>query len=98
MAHKVTKQPWERFPVSIDFSSEMETGDVVVAGLSEYEVELATVDDPIVVEDSMVVVDDTKLQVTIYGGVSGSRYKINMRAHVNADKKLEDDFYVVVRD
>ena len=98
MAHKVNKQPWERFPVSIDFSADMETGEVVVAGSSEYEVEAATVDDPIVVEDSVTVVDDTKLQVTIYGGVSGTKYKVNMRAYVNADKKLEDDFYIVVKD
>ena len=97
MAHKVTKQPWERFPVSVDFSSEMGAGETITAGLSSYEVDSATVDNPIVDENSMTVVDGTKLQVIVYGGVSGMGYKVNMRAYINEDKKLEDDFFIFVK-
>ena len=93
----VMKQAWEEFPIGIDFASEMAEGETVSAGLSVAVVDGATVDIPIVKPNSIVVVDDTILQVTIYGGAIGGRYNINMRAFINDNKKLEDDIILIVR-
>jgi len=94
--HTITKQPWETFPVAIDFSGDMIAGEVISLANSEVEVDAVTVENPMVVAGSLTVVDGTKLQVTIYGGVPFVTYKVNFRAYINTDKKLEDDLNIII--
>lgn len=98
---KFTKQPWEIFPISIDFSQNMLTDETITSANSlveviDYKQENITSD--IIVENSILTVDDTKLQAVVYGGTNGSKYKITFRAYISDTKMLEEDITMIVKD
>lgn len=98
MSSQVAKQVWEEFPIAFDFKSEMVDGESINPGLSIVTATNATGENPIIKAGSLVVIDGTKLQVVVYGGVSGGRYLINLKAHISEDKKLEDEIILSVID
>lgn len=99
MSHRVSKQPWEAFPIGIDFNTNMVDGESIVLGSSSVAVTGSSEADPIIDPVSLAVVDGTKLQVmAVSGGVAGQKYKVSLRAYISETKKLEDDIWIVVFD
>lgn len=65
---------------------------------SNYDMSNQDVSDDIFESDTLSVVDDTKLQIVIKNGVSGSKYKLSFRAYISDTKQLEEDVIFKVKD
>ena len=103
MANAVTlqKQPWEKLPVYVDFSENMEDDESINVGLSSvvaYDSNDEDVSDTLLKDDSIAVVDTTKLQITVIAGTDGSKYVLSFRAYVSENKWLEEDVKLKVKD
>jgi len=100
-AIKLRKQPWEVIPVSVDFSENMEEDEIIEVGLSDvvaYNSSSEDVSDSLLKENSISVVDDKKLQISIQNGEDKNNYLISFRAYISDDKKLEEDVKLKVID
>lgn len=94
------KQQWERLPVSVDFSLNMNDGETINATESEViVVDTLTrqdVSSTMIMTDSVSVIDGTKLQAVIKAGESKHAYKASFRAYISDSKRLEQDIYFEV--
>jgi hypothetical protein len=96
------KQPWEVLPITMDFSSNMNDGESIVLLSSEIAVYNQTtgtdVTASMLVDGSLEVIDNTKMQVSIQGGEVDNVYCLSFRAYISDNKKLEEDIKFRVKD
>jgi len=103
MAQTITepKQPYEVFPILVDFAANMETGEIISSANSEvvaYDSAGEDISTDILDGNSITVIEGTKLQIVVKNGISGGKYKISFRAYINDSKKLEEDVILKVKD
>lgn len=95
------KQPYEKYPIAVNFSNNMTEEESIILANSivvAYDMSNQDVSDDILESDTLSVVDDTKLQIVIKNGVSGSKYKLSFRAYISDTKQLEEDVIFKVKD
>jgi len=96
------KQPYEIFSLWVNFVNNMEDDEIIIAANSEIKITNGSTGDDVtadmVVSDSIITVENTKLQFTIKSGTSGEKYKISFRAYISETKKLEEDIILKVKD
>lgn len=97
----ITKQPNERYTVSLDYSSKLPEGATIDhAGVSAWDLtndmdassELLSTTIGTVSEDGLYV------GVALKGGIDGREYKVTVLATLSDGEVLEDDVTVYVRD
>jgi endo-beta-N-acetylglucosaminidase D len=86
----------------MDFSSNMNDGESIVLLSSEIAVYNQTtesdVTDVMVVSNSLEIIDNTKMKVSIQGGDIDNVYCLSFRAYISDNKKLEEDIKFRVKD
>lgn len=89
------KQPIDKWDYDIRYSEWMTPTD----GLSDQVEPVVTVE-PEGLEIEAVIRDyeNRRVKIWVSGGVSGQRYKVEVTTLTSEGRRLQDEFYIVVRD
>ena len=94
MSHDFVKQPSEIFPITLDFSRRLATGETI----SSKTVTAAIVgggDATATVIDSSAI-DGTEINITVKAGSDGVEYKITVKITSSASNVFEDEITMTV--
>lgn len=94
--NQFSKQPNEIFPVSMDFSNSLDTGETISSkSVIAYNATNEVVTSTIVAASSIV---DNTVKVTVKDGTSGTRYKITIRITTSNSNIYEEDIFMYVKE
>lgn len=95
--NEFTKQPSEKYPVSIDFSNSLGSGETI-SSIEVSAVNLSTNEDATSsIVDSSTNNDDT-VGITVKGGVNKTVYKITTKVTSSLTNIYEEDLFMNVFD
>ena len=96
----ITKQPSEKFYVSVDFSAVLASGetlDAMASGVTAYDSSGTDVTSTII-DASALTASSGILQTRIMGGTNASDYKVTFVAHTSSGNIFEMDVTLFVYD
>jgi hypothetical protein len=98
---RTPKQPWEFWPVTMDFSHNMSESETLIKVSSSVSaINNLTGDDVSddVLSSDFSIVDQFKIRVILQGGLDGGEYRVSFKGFINDEKKLEEDLIFFVKD
>lgn len=104
---KFTKQPSEKFPVSVDFTQLLETDEIIVTSTVTAwngDVEATPIIDNVIIEatptsDATPITNENKIvRVIVKDGTSGITYKLTFQITTSDDNIYEEDVRMIVQD
>jgi hypothetical protein len=93
--HSFTKQPRERYPITVDFTNVLnENEEITSSEVVVYDDESATPTG--LIEDTLETT--TTIITYVKSGTSGKSYKITFRAITNQSNTYEEEVFMIVED
>ena len=95
--NEFTKQPSEKYPVSIDFSNSLSSGEVINS-INVVAVNVATNEDVTATIIDSTNYDDDTVGITVKAGTNKDNYKITVKVTSSFTNVYEEDLFMNVFD
>jgi hypothetical protein len=95
---QLTKQPGERFPVSVDFALRLQAGDPLVTGTVTARDRRTGADTTTLVLDGAATISGTVLTREVQAGTHGDVHVLTFRVTTAAGHIYEEDLVLFVRE
>ena len=95
MSHSFVKQPSEIFPISIDFSRRLASGETI-SSVTVGAIIVSTSADATATVISSSAINDTAIDITVKSGTDGAVYTITIKITSSSANVFEDEITMTV--